>query len=38
VQIDTGHWRHLYLLCGCVYGLAAAEGCEPKLCLSGEVR
>jgi len=25
VQIDTGHWRHLYLLCGCVYGLAAAE-------------
>ena len=25
VQIDTGHWRHLYLLCGCIYGLAAAE-------------
>ena len=25
VQIDTGHWRHLFLLCGCVFGLAAAE-------------
>ena len=25
VQIDTEHWRHLFLLCGCVYGLAAAE-------------
>ncbi len=25
VQIDTGHWRHLFLLCGCIYGLAAAE-------------
>ena len=24
VQIDTQHWRHLYLLIGCVYGLAAA--------------
>ena len=25
VQIDTGHWRHLFLMCGCLYGLAAAE-------------
>ena len=20
VQIDTGHWRHLFLMCGCLYG------------------
>jgi hypothetical protein len=25
VQIDTGHWRHLFLMCGCIYGLAAAD-------------
>ena len=25
VQIDTGHWRHLFLMCGCLYGLVAAE-------------
>jgi hypothetical protein len=25
VQIDTMHWRHLFLLIGCLYGLAAAE-------------
>ena len=25
IQIDTSHWRHLFVLCGCVYGLAAAE-------------
>jgi hypothetical protein len=25
VQIDTGHWRHLFLMCGCLYGLAAAD-------------
>lgn len=25
VQIDTSHWRHLFVLCGCVYGLVAAE-------------
>ncbi len=25
VQIDTSHWRHLFLMCGCLYGLAAAE-------------
>ncbi len=24
VQIDTGHWRHLFLMCGCLYGFAAA--------------
>jgi hypothetical protein len=24
-QIDTDHWRHLYLLLGALYGLAAAE-------------
>jgi hypothetical protein len=23
LQIDTDHWRHLYLLFGCLYGLAA---------------
>jgi O-antigen ligase len=25
VQIDTDHWRHLFLLFGALYGLAAAE-------------
>jgi hypothetical protein len=25
VQIDTGHWRHLFLMCGCLYGFAAAS-------------
>jgi hypothetical protein len=25
VQIDTSHWRHVFVLCGCLYGLAAAE-------------
>jgi len=30
VQIDTGHWRHLFLMCGCLYGLAAAERVERK--------
>ncbi len=25
VQIDTMHWRHLFMLFGCMYGLAAAE-------------
>ncbi len=25
VQIDTDHWRHLYLMFGCCYGLAAAQ-------------
>jgi hypothetical protein len=24
VQIDTDHWRHLYLLLGCMWGLLAA--------------
>jgi hypothetical protein len=28
VQIDTSHWRHVFLLCGCLYGLAAAERIE----------
>ena len=28
VQIDTSHWRHLFLMCGCLYGLAAAERIE----------
>lgn len=23
VQIDTAHWRHLFLMCGCLYGFAA---------------
>ncbi|THD43102.1 MAG: hypothetical protein E7774_13715 [Bradyrhizobium sp.] len=30
VQIDTGHWRHLFLMCGCLYGLAAAERLERR--------
>ena len=25
VQIDTSHWRHLFVLYGCLYGLVAAE-------------
>jgi hypothetical protein len=25
VQIDTMHWRHLFMLFGCMYGLAVAE-------------
>jgi hypothetical protein len=25
IQIDTSHWRHLFVLCGCLYGLVAAE-------------
>lgn len=25
IQIDTLHWRHMFILCGCLYGLAAAE-------------
>ena len=25
VQIDTMHWRHLFMLFGCLYGLAAVE-------------
>ncbi len=34
-QIDTDHWRHLFLLFGALYGLAAAErryrvGTEPQ--------
>jgi len=28
VQIDTSHWRHLFLMCGCLYGFAAAERVE----------
>jgi len=24
VQIDTSHWRHLFLMFGCIFGLAAA--------------
>lgn len=24
-QIDTSHWRHMFLLIGCLYGFAAAE-------------
>jgi hypothetical protein len=28
VQIDTSHWRHLFLMCGCLYGLAAAVRLE----------
>ncbi len=28
VQIDTAHWRHLFLLCGCLFGLASAVRLE----------
>jgi hypothetical protein len=28
VQIDTSHWRHLFMMCGCLYGFAAAERIE----------
>ena len=24
-QIDTNHWRHMFLMIGCIYGLTAAE-------------
>jgi hypothetical protein len=42
VQIDTGHWRHLFLMCGCLYGLAAAErverlGATPRDPLPGAI-
>jgi len=30
-QIDTDHWRHLYLMFGCLYGLAAATHIESEL-------
>ena len=30
VQIDTMHWRHLFLLIGCLYGLAAAAQRETR--------
>jgi hypothetical protein len=29
-QIDTDHWRHLFMLFGCLYGLAAAVAIEAK--------
>jgi hypothetical protein len=29
-QIDTDHWRHLYLMFGCLYGLAAAARIERQ--------
>jgi hypothetical protein len=38
VQIDTGHWRHLFLMCGCLYGLAAAERVERKASLPRRTR
>lgn len=30
VQIDTMHWRHLFMLIGCLYGLAAAGRRETR--------
>jgi hypothetical protein len=30
VQIDTMHWRHLFMLIGCLYGLAAAAQREAR--------
>ena len=29
-QIDTSHWRHMFLLIGCLYGLAAAAQREAQ--------
>jgi len=29
-QIDSDHWRHLYLLFGCLYGLSAATRIEAE--------
>jgi len=29
-QIDTDHWRHLYLLFGCLYGLVAATSIAER--------
>jgi O-Antigen ligase len=29
-QIDTDHWRHLYLMFGCMYGFAAAARIERQ--------
>jgi hypothetical protein len=29
-QIDSDHWRHLYLMFGCIYGLAAAARIERQ--------
>ena len=31
VQIDTMHWRHLFLLIGCLFGLAAAAQREKRV-------
>ena len=31
VQIDTRHWRHLFMLVGCLFGLAAAARRERAL-------
>ena len=28
VSIDTSHWRHLFLMCGCLMGLAACDRFE----------
>jgi hypothetical protein len=28
LQIDTDHWRHLFLMFGCLYGLASATRIE----------
>ncbi len=30
LQIDTDHWRHLYLLLGCLYGLASAVSIKER--------
>jgi hypothetical protein len=39
VQIDTDHWRHLYLLLGCMWGLCAATiDYERKMRSGGETR
>jgi hypothetical protein len=32
LQIDTDHWRHLYLLFGLIFGLAAADRIDRRRC------
>ena len=38
VQIDTSHWRHLFMLVGCLFGLAAAARRESSAERPSDVR
>ncbi|MDE3176222.1 MAG: hypothetical protein KGM15_08990 [Pseudomonadota bacterium] len=38
VQIDTMHWRHLFLLIGCLFGLAAAAQREMRSGVPGAAK